>query len=193
MRWIVQVAAAVSLLATFGARTAPAAECVGVSFPDQISVDGSSLELNGLGLRLATMLKVKVYVAALYVADPSRDGGTIVAAATPKRLVLHFVRGVDASDLNDAWEEGFAHHAKDEVDALRSRIERLEGWMADMEEGQRLTFTSKPGGGLEVDVDGSVAGTIEGDDFSRAFLSIWLGDHPPNPGLKEGLLGGSCG
>jgi len=34
--------------------------------------------------------------------------------------------------------------------------------------------------------------TIKGDDFARAFLSIWLGTHPPNAGLKTGLLGGAC-
>jgi hypothetical protein len=193
MRATLKLVIAASLFVAFGSRPAPAAECADVSFSEQDSVDGSALQLNGLGLRLATMLKVKVYVAALYVADPSRDAGKILDAATPKRLVLHFVRGVDAGELNDAWKEGFENNAKDQVAALQPRIDRLEGWMADMESGQRLTFTSKPGSGVEIDVNGRVAGTIEGDDFARAFLSIWLGAHPPNPGLRDGLLGGSCG
>jgi hypothetical protein len=34
---------------------------------------------------------------------------------------------------------------------------------------------------------------IKGDDFATAFLSIWLGPHPPNADLKSGLLGGACG
>jgi Chalcone isomerase-like len=34
---------------------------------------------------------------------------------------------------------------------------------------------------------------VEGDDFARAFLAIWLGAKPPNPSLKAGLLGGACG
>ena len=29
--------------------------------------------------------------------------------------------------------------------------------------------------------------------FAKAFLSIWLGVDPPNPELKAGLLGGTCG
>jgi hypothetical protein len=37
-----------------------------------------------------------------------------------------------------------------------------------------------------------VKGTLAGDDFSRALLSIWLGASPPNPELKSGLLGGTC-
>jgi hypothetical protein len=99
---------------------------------------------------------------------------------------------VDAGDLNDAWEEGFEINAKEQLPALQQRIERLKTWMADMKTGQRLTFTSMPGAGINVDVNGKAQGAIEGDDFSKAFLSIWLGEHPPNPGLKAGLLGGRC-
>jgi Chalcone isomerase-like len=47
-------------------------------------------------------------------------------------------------------------------------------------------------GGECVDVKGAAKGTIKGDDFAKAFFSIWLGD-PPNPELKSGLLGGACG
>jgi len=43
-------------------------ECRGINFPEQIQMQASPLMLNGLGLRQATMLKVNVYVAALYVA-----------------------------------------------------------------------------------------------------------------------------
>jgi hypothetical protein len=64
--------------------------------------------------------------------------------------------------------------------------------MADMQSSQRLTFVHKPGAGLQVEVKGTVQGTIPGDDFAIAFLSIWLGAHPPNPDLKSGLLGGAC-
>ena len=47
-------------------------------------------------------------------------------------------------------------------------------------------------GGVQVDVGESAQGMIEGDDFARAFLSIWLGTQPRNAGLKAGLLGGAC-
>jgi hypothetical protein len=65
--------------------------------------------------------------------------------------------------------------------------------MADMQTGQRLIFTRVPGAGIEVSVNGAVKGTIAGDDFSRALMAVWLGDSPPNPELKSGLLGGECG
>jgi hypothetical protein len=148
---------AVSLLAVtvLGAAPIAAAECDDVTFAEQTSVGASTLKLNGLGLRLATMLKVKVYVAALYVQDPTRDPKAILDASTPKQLVLHFVRGVDSGELEDAWDEGFEANAKAQLAALQPRIAQLKSWMADMKTGELLTFTSTPGAGLEVNVGGS--------------------------------------
>jgi hypothetical protein len=168
-------------------------ECHGVNFPEQTQVQGSALTLNGLGLRQATMLKVNVYVAALYVAQKSTDTDAILASNTPKQLILHFVRDVESADLKKAWDEGFEHNAKAQLPALKERIEQFKGWQATMKSGQQLMFTHKPGAGIEVTVNGTVQGTVAGDDFARALLAIWLGPKPPNPGLKPGLLGGTCG
>ena len=183
----------VSAMIALSVGTVSGKECHGVTFPEQIQVQTSLLTLNGLGLRQATLLKVNVYVAALYVAQKSTDANAILAANTPKQLVLHFVRDVDSADIKKAWEEGFADNAKAQLPALKERIAQLQAWMVDMKSGQQLTFTHKPGAGIEVDVNGTVQGTVAGDDFATAFLAIWLGPKPPNPGLKEGLLGGTCG
>lgn len=45
---------------------------------------------------------------------------------------------------------------------------------------------------LDVELDGTAKGTIEGEDFARAFVAIWLGAAPPNAEIKKGLLGQSC-
>jgi len=50
----------VSVLTAFGLGVAHGKECQGVTFPEQAQVDGSTLRLNGLGLRQATFLKVNV-------------------------------------------------------------------------------------------------------------------------------------
>jgi hypothetical protein len=183
----------VSVITACGIGVAHGKACQGVNFPEQVQIDGGTLTLNGLGLRQATVLKVNVYVAALYVAKVSSDPHALLGANTPKELLLHFLRNVSDDDLKKAWEEGFVHNAKEQLAALKERIERLKGWMADMQSGQRLTFLHTPGAGLQVEVNGTVQGTLPGDDFATAFLSIWLGAHPPNPSLKSGLLGGACG
>ena len=181
---------AIALLAT---GVAEAKECKGVNFADPLQFDGSNLILNGLGVRKATALKVQVYVAALYVAKPSNDANAVLDSNGPTELILHFVRNVGADDLRKAWTEGFEKNAKDQLPALKERIAMLNAWMTDAKTGERLTFIHKPGAGIQVDVNGATKGTIKGDDFARALLSIWLGPQPPNLELKSGLLGGACG
>jgi hypothetical protein len=55
--------------------------------------------------------------------------------------------------------------------------------------GHRIGFTYLPGQGVQVRAGGTIKGTIPGDDFARALFEIWLGAHPPNAGLKAGMLG----
>ncbi len=182
-----------ALVAALGAGVAQGKECKGVNFPDQAQVEGSSLSLNGLGLRQATAFKVNVYVAALYVAKTSSDANALLGSSAPSELILQFVRDVGADDLRKGWTEGFEKNSKDQLPALKDRIAMLNGWMGDMKSGQRLIFIHKPGAGVEVNVNGVVKGTVKGDDFAKAFLAIWLGGDPPNPEIKAGMLGGACG
>jgi Chalcone isomerase-like len=179
------------MFVVLGAGDAAAKVCLGINFPDQAQINGSALTLNGLGVRKATLLKIDVYVAALYVANPSSDPNAILGSNSPMKLILHFVRDVGAGDISNGFDEGFARSAKAQLSALQERIATLEGWMTDLTTGQRMTFIFRPGTGVQVDVNGTVKGTINGDDFAKAFLSIWLGN-PPNPEIKAGLLGGAC-
>jgi hypothetical protein len=168
------------------------AECLGVKVPDSVKAGGTELVLNGLGIRKATFFKVKVYVAGLYLPQKSGDAGKIIGASQPWQLVLRFVRDVDASDIRDAWKEGFKKNAGDKLAALHQRIETLNARMVDFKEGQYLSFTDDPAKGIAVDVNGAGGSAIEGTDFAAALLSIWLGSEPPNEDIKSGLLGGKC-
>ena len=179
-------------IAALGSGFAHGKECKGISFPDQVQVDGTALTLNGLGLRQATMLKVNVYVAALYVPKATTDANALLGSNAPYELVLQFVRDVGASDIAKGWDEGFEKNSKAQLPALKERIATFNGWMADVKTGQKLAFTFKPGAGVTVNVSGTVKGTIKGDDFGKALLAIWLGGDPPNPEIKSGLLGGAC-
>jgi len=185
------------LLACFVALAAPAAgagapQCHGVSFAPQIAVDGSTLVLNGLGLRQATIFRVNVYVAALYLPRPAHDPQAILDSPGPAELVLHFVRNVGARDLREHFLEDFGKSAPREMPALRQRIGELDSFLSDVKSGERMVFVRLPGSGVRLELHG-VRKTIAGSDFGRALFSIWLGSTPPNPELKTGLLGGGCG
>ncbi|HEY2036987.1 MAG TPA: chalcone isomerase family protein [Steroidobacteraceae bacterium] len=187
--------AATALLLCAGAvlaGTAAARECDGVSFPDHIQAGGQTLTLNGLGLRKATMFGIKVYVGALYLAQPSADAVAILSSKAPAQIELRFTFHVTAGQLRDAWQEGFEKSAQGELPQLKSRIAQLNSWMTSVGSGQRMTFLRIPGVGIQYSLDGAVRGTISGDDFATAFLAIWLGSSPPSPELRAGLLGGDC-
>lgn len=172
--------------------TAQARECEGVTLPNRVTVDGTPLQLVGMGVREATVLNVNVYVAGLYLETPTRVAAQVINSAQKKRLMLQFVRDVDASDVREAMENGFKG-AGGSAPAFRARLAQLVGYIPAMREGGRLIFTYVPGTGLTVAVGGNVKGTIEGEDFARIFFTIWFGANPPNAGLKTGLLGGACG
>jgi hypothetical protein len=180
------------LLLTLSMATAQGKECRGISFPNRVEVGGTDLTLNGLGVQKATFLKVDVYVAALYVTATSRDPNPLINSDAPQELILHFLRNVDVGDVRKEWSRDFVHVAPDRPISLMQRVATLNTWLSDMSSNERLTFIRQPGAGIEVIVNGVIKGTIPGDDFSRAFISIWLGAAPPSPGLRRGLLGSEC-
>lgn len=175
---------------TLGSPESTAATREGVTMKDTITVAGEQLQLNGMGVRLATVMNVKVYVAGLYVESPTSQPQEIIGSKDPKHLALSFVRDVEKGDIVKAWKEGFAKNNDEKtVQTLKPRIDQLNGWMTNMKKGESLVFTYIPQKGTQVAVAGQIKGTIPGDDFARALFSIWLGPNPPNQELKAGLLG----
>jgi hypothetical protein len=170
-----------------------AGQCAGVSLPDEVSIDGKSLVLNGMGLREATILNIDVYVAGLYLERRSKDGKGIAASEQLKQLRLTLVRDVDTEDMRENLDRGFRRAAGQTYPKLAARFERLKSWIPDLKSGDKFIVTYRPNLGLEVRHGTKPLGSIEGADFATILFSIWLGDHPPNEGLKTGLLGGPCG
>jgi len=179
-----------TLSLTAAAAQAQEATCRDIGFPRHLTVGGTELTLNGLGVRKATFLKVNVYVAAYYVGLPGHDPQPLIDSEGPQQLTLQFVRNVGVEDLRKAFVEGFE---RTKAPGLEERVTRLNSMITDVKTGQRLTFVRLPHSGVQITVNGVQKGVIEGADFSRALISIWLGSEPPNPELKAGLLGGACG
>jgi Chalcone isomerase-like len=168
-----------------------AAECIGVTKPDQYQLGGDTLVLNGLGARLATMLKVQVYVAGLYLKEHVHDPQAIIATDQPRHLELDFLRDVTRKQITAAWTEGFKKNAGDKFASLAGGVDALNAAMTDLPKGSKLTFSYQPGVGTAVTINEQSKAVIAGADFASALISIWLGD-PPNKEIKTGLLGGDC-
>jgi hypothetical protein len=169
-----------------------AAECAHITMPETMTVDGVPLTLNGLGLRLATLFNVKVYVAALYVPHPDTNADALLAAPGPMVIELNNIRDVRLNDIRNALDEGFTRTTGAKRPLYEERIRHFESVLVDLHKGDRLSFIRHASGSVDLSLNGSVRGTVAGADFARALFAIWLGD-PPNLELKAGLLGGSCG
>ena len=113
-----------------------AAELLGTSFPDSVTVEGKNLSLNGLGIREATIFKVKAYVAALYVEAKSKNADEILKAPGPKKVDLHFVRDVGEGKIRDAWMDAFKKNCQPNCDALRPEFDKLVASMTSTSAGR---------------------------------------------------------
>jgi hypothetical protein len=170
-----------------------AGECAGITLPDAVSVDGKPLVLNGMGLREATIFKVDVYVAALYVEHRSADAAALVTGEQLKQLRIHFVRDVSREDMLENMERALRAGAGAKYPALEARFNQLKSWMTALHSGDEFIITYRPNVGIDVLSGTRSLGPIAGKDYADAILRIWLGEHPPTPELKRGLLGGPCG
>lgn len=195
-KWLFGCCLAVALFAlAFGVATPSqghAATCGDVTMPDTITHGGTSLTLNGMGIRKATLLAVHVYVAGLYLPAKSNQAEAIIKADKPWSIQMHFVHSVDRDDIQDAWSEGFEKNIKHETAGMKDRIVKFNKMMPDLKSGDVLAFSYDGTGKTTVHLNGKSAGVIDGPDFSSALKAIWLGRSPPNSVLKSGLLGGAC-
>ena len=159
-----------------------------VSLPDSITENGSSLKLNGMGMR--TFAFFDVYAAGLYLPAPSTDDAAILAGDTPRVMVMHFLREVEAKKIAAAWMDGLEANTPGADASLKERFVRLGSMMETLDEGQTLECAYVPGMGTTIRVRGEVMGSIQGKDFSDALLACWIGPEPgPGKKFKAGVLG----
>ena len=159
----------------------------GVTLPDTVQAGGKTLILNGLGLRKKYM--VKVYVAGLYLEQKSSDPVAILKADTPKRIVMHFVRGVTKNQIVDGFNESFEDNTPDAKQTMKGEIDQFLGAMDLVHDGDEILLTYLPGTGTTVAVGGKEKLTISAPAFAAVLFSVWLGPKPPSQEMKEGLLG----
>ena len=179
---------AIVLLSLGVAGPLAAADVAGVRVPGTVTAEGKTLKLNGAGLRKKFLFKV--YVAALYVETPSRDGAAVISSSEVKRMRLSVLRSLKGSQVSEAISEGFSRNSKDQMPRLQDRLKKLEAMIPDVKEGDDIAFTWVGDKGTEVTVRGTDRGTIEGRDFADALFSVWLGPNPVQEDLKKALLGG---
>jgi len=160
-----------------------------VKIDDKARVADTELSLAGAGLRKRVFFQV--YAIGLYVRDRKADP---ISQPGPKRVQIHMLRDVGADTFTEALAEGIkANHSEAEAKALEPRVKQLASTIAEIKEAKKgMTIALDwNASATQVVIDGKAAGRpIEGEDFYRALLRIWLGDRPVQDDLKKALLGG---
>ena len=164
---------------------------VGIDFDESMRLAdyGQSLKLNGLGVRYKFFFKI--YIAALYVERMTEDANKVLTDTGAKRMVMHFLYDeVSRDKLIDAWNEGFEGNLSEaQLQRLSSRIEQFNDLFTTVVTGDVVVLDFIPGIGTRMMLNDVEQGVIQGDDFNRALLSIWLGQQPVTDELKNALLG----
>jgi hypothetical protein len=165
-----------------------AAEVAGVKIDDKARVADTELSLTGAGLRKRAFFQV--YAIGLYVRDRKTDP---IVQPGPKRVHIHMLRDVGADAFIEALADGIkANHTEAEAKALEPRVKQLGDTMARIKEAKKGMAIALDwnGSATQLMIDGKPAGApIEGEDFYRALLRIWLGEKPVQEDLKRSLLG----
>jgi hypothetical protein len=174
----------------FIALPAPARVLEGVNLPETVSLAGEKqpLVLNGAGLR--TKYLFKIYVGALYTAQPVTQAGRVLDAATPRVMRMQFLRALRADQMATGWKEGFAANQSDErMQALAARLAQFNQLMPDVKVNDVLQINLRPNGDTHILLNNQPRGAVPGADFQRALLEVWLGRSPADRSLKAALLG----
>lgn len=160
----------------------------GVAIPDERIVEGTPLRLNGAGVRTATVFDIHVYVAGLFLEEPSRDAEAILGSRRPRLLELHFVHDLSAPRVRQAWVEAFARTCPEPCRLPQPVVRQFLDAVPDMHKGDvaRFFFSANT---LRVAVNGRELGVIHDPEFERTVLATFLGPAPASPRLKLDLLG----
>ena len=174
-----------------------AAEIEGLKIDDRVYLAQGlpELTLNGAGVRRKFVV-LKMYVAALYLAQKKSVADEVLRDSGPKRIAMHILQNeLTAEQLIAALNDGLAaNNQPPELAPLERRIRDLAAMMRQVgtiNQGGTIVMDYLPEIGTRFTINGIARLTIPGADFNRAMLRIWLGDRPVDGRLKSALLGGS--
>jgi hypothetical protein len=163
------------------------AQIDGVYFQDVYSSPSGNLNLRGYSI-LNYMMVIKAYAGALYL-QPSINSDQALSG-TPRILELYYFHKIAADDFRESTIEMI----KKNIDSagfirIQNQVDQFNTFYRDVIPGDRYRAEYTPAGGTTLYLNGRALGTIKGDEFSRAFFSIWIGKNPIDKKFRDRLLG----
>lgn len=155
-------------------------------------VNGSTLQLNGAGVRYKAVFKV--YTAGLYLEKKAATTADVASVRGPKRLSITMLREIDSTELGKLFSRGM----EDNMDRAAFsklipgvlRMSQIFSEHKKLQAGDQFMIDWIPGTGTVIVVKGKPQGEpFREPEFFNALLGIWLGHAPADWKLKDALLG----
>lgn len=163
----------------------------GVVLPKKVMVGETTLELNGGGVRSKYLMDM--YVVGLYLKTKSKDGKKIIEENEYASIKIQIVSSLITSEkMIAAVKEGFDNSTHKNTTAIQKEIDEfIAAFKDEIKKGDVFDIFYVPSKSTTMVIkNGKVKAKIEGFEFKKALLGIWLSDKPADKKLKEGLLGG---
>lgn len=145
---------------------------------------------NGRGIR--RILLLDVYEMALRTTRPMRQAAEVLADPAPQEIQLRMLRDAPADKFIEAIDNGVRENHGDTAETL-ALLQQLYSALRAAG-GAPQGSTAKivwDGARTSVSLDGRPLLSAPGPLLRNTLLLVWLGEHPVDAQLKNGLLGGS--
>ena len=167
-----------------------------VKYDESASLGGTSLQLNGAGVRYKAVFKV--YTAGLYLEKKAHNPQEIAALKGAKRISITMLREIDSAELGKLFSRGMEDNMdKAAFSKLIPGVLRMSQIFSEHKKlvaGDQFMIDWIPGTGTVITVKGKPQGEpFKEPEFFNALLGIWLGHLPADWKLKDALLGKPAG
>lgn len=164
-------------------------EVEGVMVPENVSMEGQDMVLNGVGVRSKYFMDL--YVGSLFVPAKESNAQKIIDADKGMLIQLDIISGlITSKKMTESINEGFEKSLKMITEDVSKEVTAFKSvFNEEIEKKDNFQFLYVPETGVKVFKNGKLLKVIEGHPFKRALFAIWLGDEPADKKLKKKMIG----
>ena len=176
------------LLLGFSVNTS-AREIAGVHIPETLEYAGTTMQLNGAGVRKKAF--IKLYIASLYLTEKENDADKILSNNSPMAIHLNIKSSlISTKKMKAATLEGFEKSTAGDIAPIKAQVdEMLSAFDQGVSSGDSYTMLSNNKTDVDVVKNGKKVTTIKSEAFKKALFGIWLSKSPVQESLKNEMLG----
>ena len=168
-------------------------DVAGVKMEDSLTIYNNTLVLNGAGV--VSTGKTQLYVVKIYAKKKFASVDQLFQVPGPKRLVITaMAKEFDTAPIMKLFNRNVESQS-DKGDMAKlvpglMSLGKIFGTYKVLKPGESLIFDWAPYAGLVMYMDSKLLGEpFKEPEFFRAAMSIWMGESPLEPKLRDVLLG----